>query len=114
MKSILLKICGFGKSLTKLFIGPIPTSLPSVPEPPKAPVSSRPVSQIPITPVRMQPVAAPAAPATSRVSEKPEITGERGETRVKMNRMRQRIAQRMKDAQNTYAMLTTFNEIDMR
>lgn len=30
-----------------------------------------------------------------------------------MNRMRQRIAQRLKDAQNTYAMLTTFNEIDM-
>lgn len=38
----------------------------------------------------------------------------RQETRVKMNRMRQRIAQRLKDAQNTYAMLTTFNEIDMR
>ena len=34
--------------------------------------------------------------------------------RVKMNRMRLRIAQRLKDAQNTYAMLTTFNEIDMR
>jgi len=30
-----------------------------------------------------------------------------------MNRMRQRIAQRLKDAQNTCAMLTTFNEIDM-
>ena len=33
---------------------------------------------------------------------------------IKMNRMRQRIAQRLKDAQNTCAMLTTFNEIDMR
>ena len=31
-----------------------------------------------------------------------------------MSRMRQRIAQRLKDAQNTNAMLTTFNEIDMR
>lgn len=30
-----------------------------------------------------------------------------------MNRMRQKIAQRLKDAQNTCAMLTTFNEIDM-
>lgn len=30
-----------------------------------------------------------------------------------MNRMRQRIAQRLKDAQNVNAMLTTFNEIDM-
>ena len=36
------------------------------------------------------------------------------QVRVKMNRMRLRIAQRLKDAQNTYAMLTTFNEIDMR
>jgi 2-oxoglutarate dehydrogenase E2 component (dihydrolipoamide succinyltransferase) len=40
--------------------------------------------------------------------------GARKEHRVKMNRMRLRIAQRLKDAQNTYAMLTTFNEIDMR
>lgn len=31
-----------------------------------------------------------------------------------MNRMRLKIAQRLKDAQNTNAMLTTFNEIDMR
>lgn len=31
-----------------------------------------------------------------------------------MNRMRLRIAERLKDAQNTNAMLTTFNEIDMR
>ena len=30
-----------------------------------------------------------------------------------MNRMRQRIAQRLKDSQNTCALLTTFNEIDM-
>ena len=30
-----------------------------------------------------------------------------------MNRMRQRIAERLKDAQNTNAMLTTFNEVDM-
>lgn len=33
---------------------------------------------------------------------------------VKMNRMRQRIAQRLKEAQDTCAMLTTFNEVDMR
>uniref|UniRef100_A0A673BXX6 Dihydrolipoyllysine-residue succinyltransferase component of 2-oxoglutarate dehydrogenase complex, mitochondrial n=1 Tax=Sphaeramia orbicularis TaxID=375764 RepID=A0A673BXX6_9TELE len=32
---------------------------------------------------------------------------------VKMNRMRLRIAQRLKEAQNTCAMLTTFNEVDM-
>ena len=43
-----------------------------------------------------------------------EITGTRTEQRVKMNRMRLRIAQRLKEAQNVNAMLTTFNEIDMR
>lgn len=32
---------------------------------------------------------------------------------VKVTRMRERIAQRLKDAQNTYAMLTTFQEADM-
>lgn len=43
-----------------------------------------------------------------------EITGTRTEQRVKMSRMRQRIAARLKEAQNTNAMLTTFNELDMR
>jgi 2-oxoglutarate dehydrogenase E2 component (dihydrolipoamide succinyltransferase) len=33
--------------------------------------------------------------------------------RVKMTRLRQRIAQRLKDSQNTAAILTTFNEVDM-
>jgi 2-oxoglutarate dehydrogenase E2 component (dihydrolipoamide succinyltransferase) len=35
------------------------------------------------------------------------------EERVRMTRLRQRIAERLKEAQNTAAMLTTFNEIDM-
>lgn len=35
------------------------------------------------------------------------------EERVKMTRLRQRIAERLKDAQNTAAILTTFNEVDM-
>ncbi|KAI0296474.1 dihydrolipoyllysine-residue succinyltransferase 1 [Russula brevipes] len=37
----------------------------------------------------------------------------RNETRVKMSRMRLRIAERLKESQNTAAFLTTFNEIDM-
>lgn len=36
-----------------------------------------------------------------------------GVTRVKMTRMRKRTAERLKESQNTAAMLTTFNEIDM-
>ncbi|KIR32297.1 2-oxoglutarate dehydrogenase E2 component (dihydrolipoamide succinyltransferase) [Cryptococcus deuterogattii MMRL2647] len=44
----------------------------------------------------------------------PEKTaGSRNETRVKMSRMRQTIAQRLKASQNAAASLTTFNEIDM-
>ncbi|MEI6986573.1 MAG: 2-oxoglutarate dehydrogenase complex dihydrolipoyllysine-residue succinyltransferase [Rhodospirillaceae bacterium] len=35
------------------------------------------------------------------------------EERVRMTRLRQRVAERLKDAQNTAAMLTTFNEVDM-
>jgi 2-oxoglutarate dehydrogenase E2 component (dihydrolipoamide succinyltransferase) len=43
----------------------------------------------------------------------PESTGERKEERVKMSRLRQTVAKRLKDAQNTAAMLTTFNDVDM-
>jgi 2-oxoglutarate dehydrogenase E2 component (dihydrolipoamide succinyltransferase) len=43
----------------------------------------------------------------------PKVAGNRGETRVKMNRMRLRIAERLKESQNAAASLTTFNEIDM-
>lgn len=42
------------------------------------------------------------------------ISGTRTEHPVVMNRMRKRIAERLKEAQNTTAMLTTFNECDMR
>ena len=44
----------------------------------------------------------------------PTTMGEPGrEERVKMSRLRQTIARRLKDAQNTAAMLTTFNDVDM-
>ena len=43
----------------------------------------------------------------------PASAGERREERVKMSRLRQTIAKRLKDAQNTAAMLTTFNDVDM-
>ena len=51
---------------------------------------------------------APAAPAP-----KSAATGERVDRRVPMSRMRKRIAERLKESQNTAAMLTTYNEIDM-
>ena len=50
----------------------------------------------------------PAAPLTA-----PAVTGDRREERVRMSRRRQTIALRLKEALNTAAMLTTFNEADM-
>jgi 2-oxoglutarate dehydrogenase E2 component (dihydrolipoamide succinyltransferase) len=40
--------------------------------------------------------------------------GQRAEERVKMTRLRSKVAQRLKDAQNTAAVLTTFNEVDLK
>jgi 2-oxoglutarate dehydrogenase E2 component (dihydrolipoamide succinyltransferase) len=53
-----------------------------------------------------------AAPAPVQAPRAPRALGER-EERVKMTRLRKRIAERLKEAQNTAAMLTTFNECDM-
>ena len=50
--------------------------------------------------------AAAAAPVAA-------AAGDRGEERVKMTRLRQTIARRLKDAQDTAALLTTFNDVDM-
>jgi 2-oxoglutarate dehydrogenase E2 component (dihydrolipoamide succinyltransferase) len=52
-------------------------------------------------------------PAPAEIAAKaPAAVGER-EERVKMTRLRQTIARRLKEAQNAAAMLTTFNEVDM-
>jgi 2-oxoglutarate dehydrogenase E2 component (dihydrolipoamide succinyltransferase) len=56
-------------------------------------------------------------PSKEQKSNEPEpkqaAPGAREERRVKMNRMRLRIAERLKQSQNTAASLTTFNEVDM-
>jgi 2-oxoglutarate dehydrogenase E2 component (dihydrolipoamide succinyltransferase) len=56
--------------------------------------------------------AAPA-PAAAAAAPPPAVAGDRGEERVKMTRLRQTIAKRLKDAQDTAALLTTFNDCDM-
>jgi 2-oxoglutarate dehydrogenase E2 component (dihydrolipoamide succinyltransferase) len=53
-----------------------------------------------------------ASPAPAAAPSAPRPVHER-EERVKMTRLRQTIARRLKEAQNTAAMLTTFNEVDM-
>jgi len=57
------------------------------------------------------PVAVPAAAVQARAPSPPDDVAR--EERVRMTRLRQTIARRLKDAQNTAAMLTTFNEVDM-
>ena len=84
--------------------------------PAAAPPAPEPAASEPATPATAAPAPA-AAPPTSKApaaAPAPEVeAGTRTETRVPMTRMRKRIAERLKDAQNTAASLTTFNEIDM-
>ena len=64
----------------------------------------------------VQAAAKPPAKATAPVAATPAAqgpTGERVEEIVPMTRLRRRIAERLVEAQNTAAMLTTFNEVDM-
>ncbi len=62
-------------------------------------------------PAAAAPTAAPAASTPPRTPSRPEDAAR--EERVKMSKLRRIIASRLKAAQNTAAMLTTFNEVDM-
>jgi 2-oxoglutarate dehydrogenase E2 component (dihydrolipoamide succinyltransferase) len=57
------------------------------------------------------PAPVPSAPVQVRAPSAPSDASR--EERVKMTKLRQTIARRLKEAQNTAAMLTTFNEVDM-
>jgi 2-oxoglutarate dehydrogenase E2 component (dihydrolipoamide succinyltransferase) len=70
-----------------------------------------------------KPAAATAAPATAAATAaatqsaaavaRPAVAGERSETRERMSKRRATIARRLVEAQQTAALLTTFNEVDM-
>merc|ERR1719357_238949 len=82
----------------------------AAPTPTAAPTPAAPKAAAPA------PKAAPAAPKAATPAPPTSIApkgGSRAEKRVPMSRMRQRIAERLKEAQNTAACLTTFNEIDV-
>ncbi|MBF0455407.1 MAG: 2-oxoglutarate dehydrogenase complex dihydrolipoyllysine-residue succinyltransferase [Magnetococcales bacterium] len=83
---------------------PAPTQAPAAPPPPAAPKPA----------AASAPAPTPASkPALSLGAQfPPGVEGPR-EERVRMSRLRKRIAERLKEAQNTAAMLTTFNEVDM-
>ncbi|GLI77051.1 2-oxoglutarate dehydrogenase complex E2 component [Penicillium ochrochloron] len=92
----------------------------AAPEQPQEAAAEKPkeTAAEPEKPKETKPAAPKPAPAKAE-SPKPAATeskpaiGGREERRVKMNRMRLRIAERLKQSQNTAASLTTFNEVDM-
>jgi 2-oxoglutarate dehydrogenase E2 component (dihydrolipoamide succinyltransferase) len=60
------------------------------------------------------PAPPPPPPAAAAAAPAPRAApGERKEERVRMTRLRQTVARRLKEAQNTAALLTTFNDVDM-
>ena len=90
------------------------TSAPAASAPAAQSVAEAPKVQqaAPASAPAAKPVEAPKAPAAPRAPVAADDAGR--EERVKMTRLRQTIARRLKDAQNTAAMLTTFNEVDMK
>ncbi|KAH9612745.1 hypothetical protein KSS87_021775 [Heliosperma pusillum] len=65
------------------------------------------------TPAPKDKPKAPASPAIKPSPSEPQLPPKDRERRVPMTRLRKRVANRLKDSQNTFAMLTTFNEVDM-
>jgi 2-oxoglutarate dehydrogenase E2 component (dihydrolipoamide succinyltransferase) len=103
------------KHLTYLFLGAAPSKKETKEEPkseeskPEEPKKEEPKKEEP-KPAAAAPAPTSSAPVTEELNK---VYGNRTESRVKMNRMRLRIAERLKQSQDTAASLTTFNEIDM-
>ncbi|KAL3777286.1 hypothetical protein HJC23_001497 [Cyclotella cryptica] len=86
-----------------------PTPAPPVAEKVEAPAPEVAAPPTP-APEKKAPPPPPALPVMESVATS---LGNRPERRSKMSRMRQRVAARLKESQNTAAMLTTFQEVDM-
>ena len=74
-------------------------------------LGSDPMPKASTSPIAYAPPAAPASMPQMRAPSAPNDAAR--EERVRMTRLRQTIARRLKDAQNNAAMLTTFNDVDM-
>jgi 2-oxoglutarate dehydrogenase E2 component (dihydrolipoamide succinyltransferase) len=100
-----------------------PESKPEKPKEESKPAEApKPEKKAEAPPPSTPPKKVESKPAPEKTEKKsstppPPVTaaspGSRSETRIKMNRMRLRIAERLKESQNIAASLTTFNEIDM-
>ena len=102
-----------GQGVAEITPGDGPAAAPAAAEPEPTPEPAEPQAKDPAAAPKAAPAAAPAAPAPAAPAPAPAPAGGRGERRVAMTRMRRRIAERLKAAQNTAAMLTTYNEVDM-
>ncbi|KAF2971979.1 hypothetical protein GQX73_g1578 [Xylaria multiplex] len=104
---------GAGKSDSKpAESSPAPAEQESKPQP-KQESQPGPSSTPPPPAPKKEAVPKSSQPAKTESASTGPILGSREERRVKMNRMRLRIAERLKQSQNTAASLTTFNEVDM-
>lgn len=95
---------------------PAPAEGENKPEAPKSESKPEPKQETPKSQPPPEPKKEPTPkqqPAKDTQASAGPVLGSREERRVKMNRMRLRIAERLKQSQNTAASLTTFNEVDM-
>ncbi|CAI9773431.1 unnamed protein product [Fraxinus pennsylvanica] len=81
-----------------------------LPSPPAEEKKEKPKPKVETAPVTEKPKeASPPKPSATE----PQLPPKDRERRVPMTRLRKRVATRLKDSQNTFALLTTFNEVDM-
>ncbi|MCJ1359155.1 MAG: 2-oxoglutarate dehydrogenase complex E2 component [Icmadophila ericetorum] len=109
------------KGKSEVESAPPPPPPPPKDSPPQQKEDPIPAQQQKPDPPKKEPSASGESSSKPAPTKKPESKkaandvpfGSREERRVKMNRMRLRIAERLKQSQNTAASLTTFNEVDM-
>jgi 2-oxoglutarate dehydrogenase E2 component (dihydrolipoamide succinyltransferase) len=94
-----------GQAVATVLPGAAPAAAAAAP---KAAAAAAPAPPAAATAPAKPPLAKPAAAAAP-----PAPAGAKPERRVPMTRLRKRVAERLKGAQNTYALLSTFNEVDM-
>ena len=94
---------------------PTPAAAPAPAAPAQAPIPAATPAPTPVAAPKPKPKAEskPKPKAESKPAAHPKPTGAREERRVKLSMLRRTAADRLKKAQNTCAMLTTFNECDM-
>ncbi|KAL1545970.1 dihydrolipoyllysine-residue succinyltransferase [Salvia divinorum] len=84
---------------------------PSTPSPAAEEIKEKPAPKVETKPAVTKPKGPPPPPKHS--ATEPQLPPKERERRVPMTRLRKRVATRLKDSQNTFALLTTFNEVDM-